>query len=104
MGLAGSFPLRLLVENAYLVSKSAAQIPEVVSPNRAAATEASEQACNNNDTGADTFLNSLTWPFPPPAQTAEPWMNAGSEALLIGNALKKSAQLLTLALRQRCAE
>jgi hypothetical protein len=31
-------------------------------------------------------------------------MNAGSKALLIGNALKKSGQLLTLALRQRYAE
>jgi hypothetical protein len=77
---------------------------EIVTSNEAAASEASEQACNNNDTGAAAFLNSLTWPFPPPAQTAEAWMNAGSEALLIGNALKKSAQLLTLALRQRCAE
>jgi len=86
------------------VSRSAAQIPEGVSPNGVAATEASEQACNNNHTGAAAFLNSLTWPFPAAAQTAEAWMNAGSEALLIGNALKKSAQLLTLALRQRCAE
>ncbi len=71
---------------------------------RAAATEASVQACNNDDTGADTFLNPLTWPFLAAAQTAEAWMNAGSEALVIGNALKKSGQLLTLALRQRCAE
>jgi hypothetical protein len=38
------------------------------------------------------------------AQTAEAWMNAGSEALLIGNPLKKSGQLLTLTWRQRCAK
>jgi hypothetical protein len=31
-------------------------------------------------------------------------MNAGAEALLIGNALKKSGQLRTLALRQSCAK
>jgi hypothetical protein len=42
--------------------------------------------------------------FPAAAQSAEAWMNARSEALLIGNSLKKSGQLLTLALRERCAE
>jgi len=47
-----------------------------------------------NDTGADTFFNSLTWPFLTAAQSAEAWMNAGREALLIGNPLKKSGQLL----------
>jgi hypothetical protein len=66
-------------------------------------TEVSEQGCNKHDTGADTFLNPSPWPFLA-AQSAEAWMNAGGEALVIGNALKKSGQLLTLALRQRCTE
>jgi hypothetical protein len=68
--------------------------------NQAAATEASEEACSNNDAEP---LNSLTWPFLA-AQSAKARMNAGSEALLISNALKKFGQLLTFALRQRCAE
>jgi hypothetical protein len=63
-----------------------------------------EQACNNKDTGADAFLNWLTWPFLAAAQSAESWMNAGNKALLIGNPLKKSGQLLTLAWSQRCAK
>jgi hypothetical protein len=46
----------------------------------------------------------LTWPFLAAAQSAETGMNARSEALLIGNALKKFGQLLTFTLRQRCAE
>jgi hypothetical protein len=70
----------------------------------AAATEASEPVCNNNDTEEDVlFSNSSTWSFVA-AQSAKARMNAGSEALLISNALKKFGQLLTLALRQRCAE
>ena len=32
----------------------------------------------------------MATPFLAAAQSAEAWMNAGSEALLIGNALKKS--------------
>jgi hypothetical protein len=72
--------------------------------NQAAAIEVSEQARNNNDRAADTFLSSSTRPFLAAAQTAEAWMNAGSEALLIGNTAQKSGQLLTFALRQRCAE
>src|SRR5258705_6732600 len=71
---------------------------------QAAAIEASKQACNNNDSAADNFLSSSTWPFLAAAQTAEARMNAGSEALLIGDTVQESGQLLTFALRQRCAE
>jgi hypothetical protein len=52
---------------------------------QAAAIEGNEQARNNNDRAADTFLSSSTWPLLAAAQTAEAWMNPGSEALLIGN-------------------
>jgi hypothetical protein len=66
--------------------------------------EAIKPACNNNDTGADSFLNPLSSALQAAAQSTEAWMNAGGEALLIGNPLKKSGQLLTLARRQRCEE
>jgi hypothetical protein len=54
--------------------------------------------------GADTFLTWSAWPFLAPTQPAKARMNTGSEALLIGNALKKFGQLLTLALRQHRTE
>jgi hypothetical protein len=72
---------------------------------QAATTDASEKTSNQDDADACPFLNAaLTCTFPAVAQSAEAWMNTGSEALLIGNALKKSGQLLALARRQRCAE
>ena len=51
-----------------------------------------------------SFFTLLTWPFLAAAESAEAGMNAGNEALLIGDALKKAGQQFALAVRQRCAQ
>jgi hypothetical protein len=50
----------LLSRQVFLLWYKACLVSNEVSQNQAAATEASEQACNNNDAGADSFLAWLT--------------------------------------------